>query len=524
MTQYMMSVHDVVDEETPRPPRRAAEDVRRDRRVQRQGPRGRQVGLRRRAGRHRVGHHRRRHGGQPSSPTARSRSPRSTSAASGSSRQPTSTRPSEWATEGSRPAAAGRGAALPVRADEHSDADLAAAARAHPSRGVRRSGGLAGPALRRHRPRRGRRERGPRGGPRALADRRDPPEPRRLAHHHRDPQGDRPDPPRVPPRHQAPAGSDDHRPTHPARARRGRRRPVAAALHLLPPGAVAGGPGRPHAQADRRPDGEEIAAAFLVPDTTMAQRITRAKRKISDAHIPYRVPQAADLPARLGGVLAVVYLIFNEGYLSSSGADSVRDDLCLEAIRLARLLRALMPDRAGDHRAARPDAPHRGPSPGPGRRRRARHPRRAGPRPLGPRARSRRATPSSATAWRSTGPGTTSCSPRSTPCTPTRPPRPTPTGRQIAALYDQLYAVSPTPIVALNRAVALAELDGPVVALAAVDRLRCRRTTPGMPPGPTSCAASAAAARPARRTTLRSRPPTTRPSEPSSGDPSRDSL
>ena len=138
---------------------------------------------------------------------------------------------------------------------------------------------------------------------------------------------------------------------------------------------------------------EEIAAAFLVPDTTMAQRITRAKRKISDAHIPYRVPQAADLPARLGGVLAVVYLIFNEGYLSSSGEASIRDDLCLRGDPARPPAPRAGPDRARGHRPARPDAPDRGPPPGPRRRRRARHPRRAGPRPLGPRSDRRGARP-----------------------------------------------------------------------------------------------------------------------------------
>ena len=83
----------------------------------------------------------------------------------------------------------------------------------------------------------------------------------------------------------------------------------------------------------------EIAAAFLVPETTMAQRITRAKRKIAGAGIPYRVPELADLPARLGGVLAVLYLVFNEGYLASSGEAPVRRDLTAEAIRLTRVLR-----------------------------------------------------------------------------------------------------------------------------------------------------------------------------------------
>jgi RNA polymerase sigma-70 factor, ECF subfamily len=90
----------------------------------------------------------------------------------------------------------------------------------------------------------------------------------------------------------------------------------------------------------------EIARAFLVPEKTMAQRLFRAKRKIVAAGIPYRVPEDADLPDRLGGVLAVVYLVFNEGYAASAGDRLVREDLCAEAIRLARLLRTLMPDDA----------------------------------------------------------------------------------------------------------------------------------------------------------------------------------
>ena len=177
-------------------------------------------------------------------------------------------------------------------------------------------------------------------------------------------------------------------------------------------------------------DTAEIARAFLVAEPTMAQRLSRAKAKIRDAGIPYRVPEADELPARLAAVLAVVYLVFNEGYSASSGAELLRDELCDEAIRLGRMLLELMPQEPevrgllalmlliDARRAARVRfaAAHSC--------RLADQDRSA----LASSAASRKARRCCASAWRATVPAPTSCRPPSTPCTVTRSTRRTPTG------------------------------------------------------------------------------------------------
>ena len=217
----------------------------------------------------------------------------------------------------------------------------------------------------------------------------------------------------------------------------------------------------------------EIARGFLVQESTMGQRITRAKAKIAAARIPYRVPSARDLPARITGVLAVLFLVFNEGYLATGpDTDPVRPDLTAEAIRLTRLVRALLPEDgevAGllalmllteARRPARVSADGELVA-------------------LGEQDRG---------AWdaalieeghrlvrerldAAVAPGRYQLlAAINAVHTDARDARDT-DWSQVVALYDQLVRLDPSPIVALNRAIAVAEVEGPDVALATIDRL-----------------------------------------------------
>ena len=239
----------------------------------------------------------------------------------------------------------------------------------------------------------------------------------------------------------------------------------------------------------------EIARAFLVPEPTMAQRLVRAKHKIRNARIPYRVPSAALLPERTTRVLGVLYLLFNEGYSATSGADLLRPDLCAEAIRLARLLAVLMPGEPealgllalmllqDSRRAARTDgagdlvtledqdrsrwnsseigeggavlesALEPGRPAGP-----------AGPaEPEGP------AGPKGPAGSRGPGPyqlqaAIAACHARAARAEDTD-------WAEIARLYALLARVAPSPVVELNRAVAVGMADGPAAGLALADEL-----------------------------------------------------
>jgi RNA polymerase sigma-70 factor (ECF subfamily) len=219
----------------------------------------------------------------------------------------------------------------------------------------------------------------------------------------------------------------------------------------------------------------EIAAAFLVPETTMAQRITRAKAKIKGANIPYRVPDEADLAERLAGVLAVLYLVYNEGYLASSGEAAVREELTGEAIRLVRILRSLLPDvpevtgllalmlLTESRHATREAGGELVPL----------HEQDRGGWDRALIAEGHDLVRECLRRAESTGrgPGRYQILAAINAVHTDAPTAAATDWGQIATLYDQLYAVDPSPIVALNRAIAVAELDGPEVGLALVDKL-----------------------------------------------------
>ncbi|MEO3808283.1 sigma-70 family RNA polymerase sigma factor [Sphaerisporangium sp. B11E5] len=214
-----------------------------------------------------------------------------------------------------------------------------------------------------------------------------------------------------------------------------------------------------------------IARAFLVPEATMAQRLVRAKGKIRDARIPYRVPAEADLPDRLRPVLAVIYLIFNEGYVAGGGEDLTRAELCAEAVRLGRVLAELMPDEPEvlgllalmllieSRRAART-------TPGG-----ALVPMAEQDRGLWDRELVAEGQDLVRRCLRRDRPGPYQVQAAINAVHADAPVAAATDWGQILRLYDLLLSLTPTPVVALNRAVAVAEVDGPGAGLAIVEGL-----------------------------------------------------
>jgi predicted RNA polymerase sigma factor len=217
----------------------------------------------------------------------------------------------------------------------------------------------------------------------------------------------------------------------------------------------------------------EIARAYLVPEPTIAQRIVRAKRTLAQAKVPYEVPRGAELAPRLASVLEVIYLVFNEGYTATAGADWMRPELAQEALRLGRMLAGIAPREPEVHgllallelqasrMAARTDAQGRPVLLADQDRRRW--------DPLlirrGLEALARAEALGGADGPYALQAAIAACHARAATAAETD------WGR-IAQLYERLAAVAPSPVVELNRAVALAQAEGPAAALAIVDRLR----------------------------------------------------
>lgn len=220
---------------------------------------------------------------------------------------------------------------------------------------------------------------------------------------------------------------------------------------------------------------DEIARAFLVPTATMAQRLVRAKRKIRDAGIPYSVPDTNEMPARLDAVLTVIYLVFNEGYAATRGEQLVRSDLCAEAIRLGRLVRMLMAPQPPTEATGLVALMLLHDS-----RRDARHDEAGDLILLEEQDRSRwdrqriaEAMPLVDEALRGEpGPFTLQAAIAALHCQAARAEDTD--WRQIVQIYDLLERVQPSPVVSLNRAVAVAMSDGPQPALALIDALAAK--------------------------------------------------
>ena len=220
----------------------------------------------------------------------------------------------------------------------------------------------------------------------------------------------------------------------------------------------------------------EIAHAFLVPEPTMAQRLVRAKRKIRNARIPYRVPPAEILSERTAAVLGVLYLLFSEGYAATSGALLVRDDLMVEAVRLARLLKALMPEDCEVAGLLALLLMHDA-------RRDSRLDELGDLVTLEDQDRTgwdsnqiAEATVILRHAMEQARPGPTRSRLPSSPVTQRRRAQPPPIGVRSPRSYDRLTDVAPSPVVELNRAVAVAMAHGPAAGLAIVESLAATET------------------------------------------------